>query len=731
MGKIKQGPGERKLQIVLGVLSLITIGLIITTTFFGVQLKKKNDELKVVGNVCDTKECVTAAGDMIKSMDLSASPCDNFFQFACGNWLKNNPIPDTASSWNQFNVLRDHLNRKIREILERKMDEKDPLPLNIAKKFYSSCLAQNTTSHEELSELMNQVLDDGNFNPNELGQKLGELRRVVAGNFLISTSVSLDEENTSRHTIYIDQPSLGLNRIYMVQTPEHAYKGAYVELIQEIWETIYPNITGNYTEIAIQIVDFETKIAEISTKPEDRRDRTKLYNPMTIAQLSNLTSKATMINWEKYIEEIFKDVPELGDIKLLRVIVRDIPYFMEFGNILQNATNENRDIIWNYLRWRVILNYANDVNNNLRDILFHYAKKTQGTMYPPPRWQVCSDRANSLFGMAISYHYVQDAFTSDFQHQMKDMIGNIQQAFYDILNEIDWFGDVSTKVKAKQKAEKMKNFIGYPEWLLNEANNHSALREEYDGVPQNMSDDHFINMRELIDWKNLDNLKHIKRSKNPLKWISDPTVVNAFYSSTYNSITFPGGILQPPFYFTGKPIQALNYGAIGMVIGHEITHGFDDRGRQSDGDGDLVDWWDENTVNEYTERAKCFVNQYENYTAEEANDMPLNGNNTLGENIADNGGIRQAFRAYRSFIQKNGPEPRLPGLSFTPEQLFFVAFSQIWCGAYTKQGMESQIKTGVHSPNRFRVRGVLQNSFEFAETWNCPRPNEKSVCRIW
>ncbi|XP_021963481.1 membrane metallo-endopeptidase-like 1 isoform X1 [Folsomia candida] len=726
------GKNVKLLIIVAVVIGAVAIGLLVSTVVLGVRLKNKSDELTDLQNsqpkYCTNPECVRAAGNMIQGMDLVMNPCTDFYQFSCGAWVKQNPIPDTSSSWNQFNILREQLSRDVRGILESDIDDIDPEPVKLAKTFYKSCMEQNTTDQLELHSLIEEFLkvEDARV---DLGLKLAELRRRIGAPIIANMYVELDEENASKYIIYVDQPTFGINRAFLVNTP-HPTRQAYRSLIEQTWPLVYPLPETNYSKIADDILEFETRIAEVTAPPEKRRNRTELYNLMNIREFGEHTVNASShINWEVYVTEMFKDVVEshdldLGPIPDLNLVVRDISYFTEFGHVLSQT---NIETIVNYLRWRLIYGLGNDVSGKLRDLFFDFTKKTQGTMYPSPMWKICSDKANSFFGMAISRNYVQEVLSEDFQQKMGELIRNIQDAMYENIDTVEWISSSDTREKAKEKARKMKEFVGYPDWLLN---NSTALDHHYKGLLVSSPNNHFHNYLNISYWRNMEGLRRLKDDRDTNRWITDPTVVNAFYSSTYNSISFPAGILQPPFYFTGNPIQAINYGAIGMVIAHEITHGFDDRGRQSDGDGNLINWWDEGTINHYVERTKCFINQYSEYTAEEANNLKLNGNNTLGENIADNS-LATSFNAYKAFIRQHGTEPRLPGLDYTPEQLFFIAFAQIWCGSYTPLGMENQILTGAHSPNRFRVQGVLQNSREFAETWNCPLPDENTRCKIW
>jgi len=328
--------------------------------------------------------------------------------------------------------------------------------------------------------------------------------------------------------------------------------------------------------------------------------------------------------------------------------------------------------------------------------------------------------------MAIGVKYIEQTFDQAAKQEVDNMVEDLRVSFKGLLTSATWM-DADTKTKAQEKADTMKSFMAYPEWLSNK----TAVEEYFAGLE--LGSTHFESVGKLSQWTGDKALKNLRKPVDRNFWLTYPGVVNAFYAPTYNSITFPAGILQPPFFGKGYP-AFLNYGGIGVLIGHEITHGFDNSGRQYDKNGNALPWWSEETLAQYTEKAKCIEDQYNAYTPPEV-DLHVNGLLTLGENIADNGGLRESYGAYKKFVEENGVEGRLPGLEqYDPEQLFFMGYANIWCEAITDEGLTNQLLTDPHSPARFRVRGPLGNNADFAEKWACPLGsvmNPEAKCILW
>lgn len=373
------------------------------------------------------------------------------------------------------------------------------------------------------------------------------------------------------------------------------------------------------------------------------------------------------------------------------------------------------------------MNRVNNMPERFLDARREYSKALYGTTSDRARWRTCVNYVNDNFGMAVGRMFVPEKFDESSKSVALEMIHNIREAFSELLEEVPWMDD-ATRIVARDKVEHIKEKIGYPDYIMND----TALNTDYEGV---IMDDkkYFENVLINLNAVTRNAIKNLRQPVDKTQWSTAPAIVNAFYSAAKNQIMFPAGIFQPPFYHQSYP-KSLNYGGIAMVIGHEITHGFDDKGRMFDKEGNLVQWWSNTVINSFKKHAQCIIDQYSNYTVPEVN-LNLNGKQTQGENIADNGGLKQAFRAYRNWVAKRGrEEPQLPGLQYNHNQLFFLNFAQIWCGGARPESYLGVIRTGKHSPGRFRVIGTLSNSLDFSEAFNCSagsRMNPIRKCSVW
>jgi len=391
-------------------------------------------------------------------------------------------------------------------------------------------------------------------------------------------------------------------------------------------------------------------------------------------------------------------------------------------------------VVSNYLWARAMMKIASETNQAMRDAAFKYNSVMTGVTSAPERWQTCTAKATGLWGFAAAHEYIMRYFDSSAKAETEAMVEDLRSAFKELVGETDWM-DSETQKQAMNKADQMLQLMAYPDWLTHEED----LDNYYEGSLAAYPEAHFNNTISQWNWSTGKELSDLRKEPERDVWLMHPAIVNAWYSPNHNTITFPAGILQPPFFRAGVP-RYLNYGAMGMVIGHEITHGFDDHGRQYDGTGNLSPWWSEQTLQGFVERATCFIEQYGNFTVPELQDIlgddaHLNGKNTQGENIADNGGIHESFRAYMKSLENVTPEPALPGLEqFTSEQMFFVSNAQVWCELQTPESLLGQVLGDPHSPGKFRVLGPLSNSQDFQREFNCPDNSgmvSQNKCKLW
>ncbi|NWU48101.1 NEP protein, partial [Dromas ardeola] len=687
----------------------------------------------------------TTAARILENMDTTAEPCDDFYQYACGGWLKRNVIPETSSRYSNFDILRDELEVVLKDVLDVPSNN-DITAVQKAKTLYRSCINETTIDSRggrPLISLLPNVSDwpvatsnwDSSYGTAWTAETaIAQLNSRYGKKVLINFFVGTDDKNSSAHIIHIDQPGLGLpSRDYYECTG--AYKeacSAYVDFMISVAKLILQerNISFNESEISEQmkrVMDLEKEIANATTKSEDRNDPLLLYNKMTLAQLQNnfsLEIDHKVFNWSKFINDIMSTV-QINIENTEYVIVYDPEYLIKLKSILNKYTPRD---LQNYMIWRFVMDLVNSLSRNYKDTRNAFRKALYGTTSETAVWRRCANYVNGNMENAVGRLYVEEAFAGDSKHVVEEMIADIRDVFIKTLDELTWM-DAETKKKAEQKATAIRERIGYPDEIVTDDN---KLNNEYQELNYK-EEEYFENIIQNLVFTQKKRLKKLREKVDKEEWISGAAVVNAFYSASRNQIVFPAGILQPPFFSASQP-KSLNYGGIGMVIGHEITHGFDDNGRNFNENGDLVDWWTEESARNFKDLSQCMVYQYGNFSWDLAGGQHLSGINTLGENIADNGGVRQAYKAYENFVKKHGKEKLLPGLEMNHKQLFFLNFAQVWCGTYRPEYAVNSIKTDVHSPGKFRVIGSLQNSPEFSEAFSCSKTNymdPAKKCRVW
>nr|CAD7423165.1 unnamed protein product [Timema monikensis] len=668
---------------------------------------------------------------MRKYIDFSVDPCEDFYQFACGNWQKHNPIPRDKAVFNTFEMLRESLDLILKELLEESIEV--PLGKNEteiwktdaiakAKNFYKSCMDHEARGERPLLLLLQQLGGWPVLEPNWDSERFDWLLlmaqlRLYNNDILISQWVGPDIKDSDHYIIQFDQTTLGLQSRDFFLEPEHEeFVQAYLRYIIDV-----ACLLGATRERAIshaeEIVAFETELAKITTSQESRHDTSESFNKLTLRELQE---KVPGIDWTRYLQLV------LG--RRIRpsepVIVFDFKYFLGLADLLEGADTRT---LADYFLWRFVSHRANNLDNRFEVAKQRFYRVITGQREVPPRWKGCVDHVNSHMGMATGAMFVRRHFDENSKNDTLHMTMDIMGSFENIMEKIEWIDD-ATKWLASEKADAMGLKIGYPSYILRS----EELNLRYKEMTIDPKD-YFGNSLNVLQCLANSDLNKLGMPVNKTTWSAAPAFVNAYYSRNKNQIMFPAGILQPPFYHRNFP-RCLNYGGIGVVIGHEITHAFDDMGRLFDKDGNLNGWWSDEAVESFTEHAQCLIDQYSQYVDAEAS-MQLDGTNTQGENIADNGGIKQAFKAYQEWLEANqGEDETLPGVQATPYQLFFLNFAQVWCGTTTPQLAKTKLKTAVHSPGRFRVIGTLSNSIDFAEAFSCPEgspmnPNDK--CTVW
>ncbi|CAO2590223.1 Membrane metallo-endopeptidase-like 1 [Lemmus lemmus] len=692
--------------------------------------------------VCVTPGCVMAAARILQNMDNSQEPCDNFYQYACGGWLRHHVIPETNSRYSVFDILRDELEVILKGVLEES-SLKDRPAVEKAKTLYRSCMNESVIEKRDSQPLL-EILDmvggwpvamdkwTETVGPKwELERQLAMLNSQFNRRVLIDLFIWNDDQNSSRHVIYIDQPTLGMpsREYYFEEGNNHKVREAYLQFMISVATMLrkdmnLPNDNSLVEKEMAQVLALEAHLANATVPQEERHDVTTLYHRMELMELQDRFGLKGF-NWTLFIQSVLSSV----QINLLpdeEVVVYGIPYLQNLESIIDIYSARTMQ---NYLIWRLVLDRISSLSQRFKDARVSYRKALYGTTVEEVRWRECVSYVNSNMESAVGSLYIKEAFSKDSKDMVKELIDKVRSVFVDTLDELNWM-DEESKRKAQEKAMNIREQIGYPDYILEESNGH--LDEEYSNLI--FSEDlYFENGLQNLKASAQRSLKKLREKVDQNLWIIGAAVVNAFYSPNRNQIVFPAGILQPPFFSKDQP-QALNFGGIGMVIGHEITHGFDDNGRNFDKNGNMLDWWSNFSAQHFRKQSECMVYQYSNFSWELAGDQNVNGFSTLGENIADNGGVRQAYKAYLQWLSEGGKDQQLPGLNLTYAQLFFVNYAQVWCGSYRPEFAIQSIKTDVHSPLKYRVLGSLQNLAAFSEAFHCPRGSPmhpRKRCRIW
>ena len=654
-----------------------------------------------------------------KDLDTTCQPCQDFFQYATGGWKKRNQIAPAFANWQRFSQIQEKNLAALHRILDqeaaaRAATPKSDLSESLDQKlgdYYSACMDEKSIEAGGLQPVAGELAQIAAISSLGLLQSEVAHLHTIGVRAMFGFGADQDDKDSDRMIAQAGQGGLGLpDRDYYTKQDERSKK------IREQYRRHIANMLrlagdAKAEESANAILALETKLALASKTRVQRRDPQANYHKMTVAELQALTPA---FSWERYFNDI-------GFSAIAEVNVRQPEFFQSLGGFLQSVPLEDWKV---YLRWHLLRSSAPSLSSKFVKENFDFYNRTlTGVKEMLPRWRRCVNSTDRNLGEALGQKYVAGAFPPEAKARAQAMVADLLAALRSDLETLPWMSG-STRTEALNKLSTMRLKIGYPDKWRDYTNFHVA------GGP------YIENVRRSATFEFRRSLSRIGQPVDRDEWGMTPPTVNAYYNAGMNEIVFPAGILQPPL-FDPKADDALNYGAIGAVMGHEMTHGFDDEGRQYDAKGNLRDWWTPEDVKNFQARAECVATQFSAFVVQ--GDVHEDGKLVLGESIADLGGLTIAHMAFQQALARNAqagkPAPERVG-GFTQEQRFFLAFASAWATNARPEYERMMAVTDVHPLPRFRTNGSAANLPEFAAAFMCPagstmaRPAE-ARCKIW
>jgi len=651
-----------------------------------------------------------APGFSLDNVDKTIDPCVDFYQYACGNWIKNSKIPPDQSQWGSFVELR-----------ERNLD----IEHDILEKAAAGGASRNAID-QRIGDLYGSCMDEKAVNPKGIVPLKPELDRIAAvpdkgalideiahvhltgPSPLFNFYSAPDLHNADQVIAYIDQGGLTLpdRDYYIKDDPDKVEKRQFlVDYATQLF-TLAGQTPQQAAHSAQTVLVIETMLAVDSMDRTKRRDPKNRDHKMT-------RDEAAALGPNFYLDRYFTAV---GAPNFTQLNVTNPEFFKLVNGVLEV---EPLDALKTYVSWHVLNAAAPWLSQPFVEANFKLQQKLTGQEEIQARWKRCVTLTDRELGEALGQRYVDATFGPDGRQRMLKMVDALENSLAEDIHDLSWMSD-ETKKQAKVKLDAIRNKIGYPD-----------VYRDYSSVVIK-PDDLLGNVARADEFESKRQIAKIDKPLDRREWGMTPPTVNAYYNGSFNEIVFPAGILQPPF-FDKSMDDAVNFGGIGLVIGHELTHGFDDQGRKFDPQGNLHDWWTVQDGKEFEKRVSCVADEYSNFVA--VDDLKLNGRLTLGENTADNGGARIALMALQHMIadDKTGKEgQKIDG--YTPEQRFFLGFARVWCEKRRPEIARTRVLTDPHSPGKYRVDGVVQNMPEFQKAWGCKAGQPmvaENACHVW
>uniref|UniRef100_A0A671S4M0 Endothelin converting enzyme-like 1 n=1 Tax=Sinocyclocheilus anshuiensis TaxID=1608454 RepID=A0A671S4M0_9TELE len=675
-GSLDRGRSGRDKCVVFAAGMCVILGCMLALKFLALEAQDSQCRQDCVKR----RSLLRAARFIQGNVDPSVQPCHDFYSFACGGWLRRHGIPEDKLSYGIITAIGEQNQEKLQRLLQVPVQRKEPDS------------AERKVQPHTLNICLTQA--------------------VYSTSVFFSLTVSVDDKNSSRNAIRIDQEGLTLpERTLYLGQDEDSVKilASYKALMERLLSMLGAH---NATLKSREILDLETRLANITVSEYDdqRKDISSMYNRITLKQLQK------MFHWKRLLDRIFSD--NFSEEEEIVVLATD--YTQTLSDIIKTTSKR---VLHNYMLWRIVAALSEHLSTAFRSTIHEFSREIDGGERQLDLERLCLNQANKHFGMALGALFVQQHFSSSSRAKVQELVEDIKHSLDQRLQELDWM-DEETRDAARAKLQHMMVMTGYPDFLLKP----ELIDEEY-GFDVNEKT-YFKNILNSIKYNIKLSVKKIHKEVDKTTWLLPPQALNAYYLPNKNQMVFPAGILQPTLYDPEFP-QSLNYGGIGAIIGHELTHGYDDWGGQYDRYGNLKQWWTEESYRKFQKKAECIVKLYDNFTVY---NQRVNGHLTLSENIADLGGLKLSYNAYQKWVREHGPERPLPGLKYTHEQLFFIAFAQNWCMKRRSQSIYLQLLTDKHAPEHYRVIGSVSQFEEFSRVFHCPRGSPMhpvNKCAVW
>lgn len=691
---------------------------------------------------CTDASCVDATARINKFIDRKINPCDDFYQYACGGWLQGSLIPDDKPEVTIYSEIETEVKTILKKLLEADNRRTEQAPVHKVRDFYASC-----TNTERLDSLglkpltklaesvgkwpsVDAAWNDTDF---ELSEALVKVSRVRALHLLpfLSVDIKPDFKDEKVYAVYVGQGHLdrhGLHKAHKETSEVQHQEGIRLDpdglksfrqmLVNLLTELGVDKVTA--VQDAKDVVVFKLQLANISLSKNQQENT--FYDETTLAELEK---RYPDFDWTNFLNGAVQFGPAPPQVTSTdRIIVTATPYLDKLFPLLNKTSDRVKA---NYLLSTSLWAHAAHLSDQFSRLLDDYNKEMKGQSRKS-RWEMCVELSDKLFPEVTGRLFVQSSFGKEQRDSIGYLVSSLKAVLVDILRKADWMSDESKK-EALEKAQALRAVIGYPDYVMDDV----YLNEKF--AKYNVSKEAFfqnmLNIASTHNWEKVSNFRQAVGEQNT--WPFSAATVKAYYDNRKNQLIFPAGFVQAPVYGASYP-RSMNYGGFGSFVGREMTHGFDEIGGHFGKKGQEKLWWTPDDKENFQKKAECMVDHYSCFRWKPAH-MNINGSRTLGENIADNGGLKQSFRAYRNWVDRNGIEERLlPGLNLTHNQLFFISFAQLWCTNDRDEFLVHKIQTDSFAPAPFRVLGTLQNSEDFSRAFNCPtgsRMNPEKKCKVW